>query len=153
MRTPTCARAALLLGCLTGATMIVSSAPAHARTVEFPQVPTMFRDGLCGGSVRVWADTDPQWGGRAIFNVKANPIVGYGPGEYSAAPLCENLTTVAWRNVNTGATGEYRVTVVAGIYGSIQYALYQDTGPGHIVVTSYTDLANIPQHGEFDVPA
>ncbi|MET9485826.1 hypothetical protein [Nocardia sp. NPDC006630] len=152
MRSPTYVRAALMFGSLAGATMIVSAPPAQAQTVEFPQVPTMFRDGLCGGSIRVWADTSPDWPGRAIINVRAQPIVGFGPGEWSFAPLCENLTTVAWRNMNTGATGEYRVVVTAGIYGSVQYALFQDTGPGHIVVTSYTDMANIPQTGAFDVP-
>lgn len=109
------------------------------------------RNGYCGGSIRTWAETGPEYPGRAIFNVQALPIGGVGPGPYSFAPLCETVTTVAWRNTNTGAVGEYRVTVVAGIYGSIQYALFQDTGPGRIDVTVYTDMPNVPQRGSFTV--
>ncbi|UFS93603.1 hypothetical protein [Nocardia huaxiensis] len=153
MRTPTSLRAAVLFGPVAAAALVATAAPAPARLVEFPQVPTLLRDTPCMGNIRSWADTGPQWPGRAIISVQALPIVGYTSGEYSFAPQCETVVTVAWRNVNTGRAGEYRVTLVAGIYGSIQYAQFQDTDPGHVVVTVYTDMANIPQHGAFDVPA
>lgn len=151
MRTPNRLRATILLGYLASASLLATGAPAQAQSFEFPQVPTTFQPTPCGGTIRTWAETSPTYPGRAIINVRANPIVGYGPGEYSFAPLCENVTTVAWRNLNTGAAGEYRVTVVAGIYGSIQYSQFQDTGAGRIVTTIYTDGANIPQYGAFDV--
>ncbi|MFC9998731.1 hypothetical protein [Nocardia sp. NPDC127526] len=153
MRTPTRVRAALLFGSLTAATMIVPGPPAAAQTVEFPQVPTFFRPGLCGSAIRSWADTSTQWPGRAILSVQALPVTGYGPEPHSFAPVCESVVTVAWRNMNTGRVGEYRVYVEAGIYGSMQYAEFQDTGPGHVVVTIYTDMANATQRGWFDVPA
>ncbi|SUA47853.1 hypothetical protein [Nocardia africana] len=76
---------------------------------------------------------------------------GGGPGTVSAGPLCNVDTTVAWRNTTTGAAGEYRLNVVSGIYGSIQYAEFQNTGPGHIEVTVTTNNLNIPAHGAFDV--
>ncbi|GAB2505407.1 hypothetical protein [Nocardia heshunensis] len=153
MRKPTSLRAASLFPCLTGATMIIISAPAHAATIEFPQVQSMYHDAvLCGGNIRSWADTGPQWPGRAIISVQALPVGGFDPGEYSFAPMCETTATVAWRNMNTGAAGEYRVPILAGFYGSEHYALFQDTGPGHIVVTVYTDMPNIPAQSAFDVP-
>ncbi|MGV9414542.1 hypothetical protein ACWDOP_31955 [Nocardia sp. NPDC003693] len=153
MRTPNHLRATVLLGCLATATTIAATAPAQARTYEFPQLPTTFQPGPCGGSIRTWAETSPTYAGRAILNIRANPIAGIGPGPWIFAPLCENLTTIAWRNTTTGAAGEYRVNVVAGIYGSIQYAQFQDTGPGHIVTTVFTDGLHVPQVGAFDVPA
>ncbi|WP_067697745.1 hypothetical protein [Nocardia jejuensis] len=153
MRTPSRARTALLFGGLAAATTLTTAAPCSAQNFEFPQVPSMFRDGICGASIRTWAETSPEWPGRAIVNVKSLPIVGVGPGEWSFAPLCETGITVAWRNMNTGAVGEYRETVVSGIYGSIQYARFQDTGPGHIEVSIFTDTANIPQRGSFEVPS
>ncbi|MGW4531110.1 hypothetical protein ACWEOI_09180 [Nocardia sp. NPDC004340] len=154
MRMPTSLAAASLLTVLGSTTMIISAAPAHAGTIEFPQVPSMYHDAmLCGGNIRSWADTSPQWPGRAILSVQALPVAGFDPGEFSFAPMCETTATVAWRNMNTGAAGEYRVPVLAGFYGSEHYALFQDTGPGHIVVTVYTDMANIPSHSAFDVPA
>ncbi|WP_280211003.1 hypothetical protein [Nocardia cyriacigeorgica] len=61
-------------------------------------------------------------------------------------------TTVAWRNTTTGATGTYENNVVTGIYGSIQYSLFQDTGPGQIEVTVSTNHASIPARGSFHVP-
>ncbi|MBL1075965.1 hypothetical protein JK358_16325 [Nocardia sp. 2] len=153
MRTPTRLRAAVLFGPIAAVTLAVTAAPASAVLVEFPQVPTFLRDTPCGATIRSWADTSPQWPGRAIISVQATPVVGYTNGEYSFAPQCETLVTVAWRNVNTGRVGEYRVPLVAGIYGSIQYAMFQDTDPGHVVVTVFTDMPNVPQHGAFDVPA
>ncbi|MGW4243659.1 hypothetical protein ACWELQ_14255, partial [Nocardia sp. NPDC004722] len=69
-----------------------------------------------------------------------------------ALPDDRHRATVAWRNMNTGAAGEYRVPILAGFYGSEHYALFQDTGPGHIVVTVYTDMPNIPAQSAFDVP-
>lgn len=152
MRSPTSVRTATLFTVLAAAGVVATAAPASAATTEFPQVPSLMRDGYCGGAIRTWAETGPEYPGRAIFNVKALPIAGIGPGPYSFAPLCETVTTVAWRNMNTGAVGEYRVTVVAGIYGSLQYALFQDTGPGRIDVTVYTDMPNVPQRGSFTVP-
>ncbi len=113
----------------------------------------MAHGGLCGTSIRTWADTSPEWPGRAILNVRALPVVGVGPGEYPLAPLCEVRTTVAWRNVATGATGRYDNTVVTGIYGSIQYALFQDTGPGLVEVTVSTDAPSVPARGSFVVPS
>ncbi|MFE2957289.1 hypothetical protein [Nocardia tengchongensis] len=154
MRMPTSLLAASLLTTSVGLTMIISAAPAEAAVIEFPQVPSFYHDAmLCGGNLRSWAETDPRWPGRAILNVQALPVAGFDPGEYSFAPTCETTATVAWRNMNTGAAGEYRVPVLAGFYGSEHYALFQDTGPGHIVVTVYTDMANIPSHSAFDVPA
>jgi len=152
MRQPNIARAATVLaGAALAAGAIGSAAPASAATVEFPQVPTLAHGGLCWTSIRTWADTSPDWPGRAILNVRANPVSGLGPGDYPLAPLCEIHTTVAWRNLNTGATGAYDNNVVTGIYGSIQYALFQDTGPGRVEVTVSTDSASLPAHGVFDV--
>lgn len=154
MRMPTSVLAASLLTTSVSLTMIISTAPAEAAVIEFPQVPSFYHDAmLCGGNLRSWAETDPRWPGRAILNVQALPVAGFDPGEYSFAPMCETTATVAWRNMNTGVAGEYRVPVLAGFYGSEHYALFQDTGPGHIVVTVYTDMANIPSHSAFDVPA
>ncbi|MEV5651434.1 hypothetical protein AB0L57_24560 [Nocardia sp. NPDC052254] len=129
----------------------IGSASASAQTVEFPQTPSLFYGGLCGGSIRTWADTSPDYPGRAVLNVQALPIQGVGSGQYPLAPLCNVDTTVAWRNVNTGAAGEYRLNVVSGIYGSILYANFQDTGAGHIEVTVTTNNLNVPAHGAFDV--
>jgi hypothetical protein len=145
--------AAILLGSLGAAAAIASSAVAGAQTVEFPQTPSLYYGGLCGGNIRTWADTSPDYAGRAVINVQALPIQGIGPGSYPLAPLCNVDTTVAWRNLNTGAAGQYRVNVVAGIYGSILYAVYQNTGPGRIDVTVTTNNLSVPSHGSFDVPA
>lgn len=154
MRMPTSVLAASLLTTSVSLTMIISAAPAEAAVIEFPQVTSFYHDAmLCGGNLRSWAETDSRWPGRAILNVQALPVAGFDPGEYSFAPMCETTATVAWRNMNTGAAGEYRVPVLAGFYGSEHYALFHDTGPGHIVVTVYTDMANIPSHSAFDVPA
>ncbi|MFI6868476.1 hypothetical protein [Nocardia sp. NPDC050406] len=152
MRSPTSVRTAALFTVFAAAAVLAAAAPVSAATTEFPQVPSLMRNGYCGGSIRSWAETAPEYPGRAIFNVQALPIGGIGPGPYAFAPLCETVTTVAWRNTNTGAAGEYRVTVVAGIYGSLQYALFQDTGPGRIDVTIYTDMPNLPQRASFTVP-
>ncbi|MEC3916848.1 hypothetical protein [Nocardia sp. CDC160] len=153
MRMPTSLPAASLLLPLGAATMIIAAAPARAGTVEFPQVQSMYHDAaLCGGNIRSWADTDPKWPGRAIINVQALPVGGFDPGEYSFAPMCETVATVAWRNTNTGAAGELRVPILAGFYGSEHYAVFQDTGPGHIVVNVFTDMPNIPAQSAFDVP-
>lgn len=153
MRMPTSLPAASLLLPLAGVPMIVTAAPANAVTFEFPQVQSMYHDAmLCGGNIRSWADTDPKWPGRAIINVQALPVGGFDPGEYSFAPMCETTATVAWRNTTTGAVSEYRVPILAGFYGSEHYALFQDTGPGHVVVNVFTDMPNIPAQSAFDVP-
>ncbi|WP_227996678.1 hypothetical protein [Nocardia australiensis] len=153
MRQPNIARAATLLAAAAGAVLVGSGAQANATTVEFPQVPTLATGGLCWTSIRTWADTSPDYPGRAILNIRSLPVTGIGDGIYPLAPLCEVHTTVAWRNTTTGATGAYDNTVVTGIYGSIQYSLYQDTGPGHIEVDVTTNNASVPAHGSFDVPA
>ncbi|WP_433682838.1 hypothetical protein [Nocardia sp. CA-119907] len=152
MRQPNIARAATVL---VGAALAagVGAAQADAATIEFPQVPTLAHGGICWTSIRTWADTSSEWPGRAILNVRALPATGLGPGDYPLAPLCEVRTTVAWRNLSTGATGVYENNVVTGLYGSIQYALFQDTGPGRVEVTVTTDTASVPAHGTFDVPA
>ncbi len=126
-----------------------ASTAGVAGAVEFPQTPSMFYGGLCWGSIRTWADTTTP--GRALFNIQAAPITGMGPGPYSLAPLCDVWTNVDWHNTTTGAAGRYAVDVVSGIYGSIQYSLFQDTGPGHIEVTiSTANPLSIPQHAAFD---
>jgi len=153
MRQPNIARAATVLAGTALAVGVVGAAPANAATVEFPQVPTLAHGGICWTSIHTWAETGPQWPGRAIVNVRADPAAGVGPGDHPLAPLCEVRTTVAWRNLNTGATGVYENNVVTGLYGSIQYALFQDTGPGRVEVTVSTDTASVPAHGTFDVPA
>lgn len=150
MRQPTIARAATVLAA-TATAALLGTAQASAGTVSFPPVPTTAHGGLCWTTIQTWADTSPEWPGRAILNVRALPVAGIGPGLYPLAPLCEVRTTVAWRNLNTGATGAYENTVVTGIYGSIQYALFQDTGPGRIEVTVTTDALSIPARGTFDV--
>ncbi|MEU4342277.1 hypothetical protein AB0H00_13575 [Nocardia sp. NPDC023852] len=152
MRQPNIARAATILAGSAVALVAGSGAQADATSVEFPQVPTLARGGLCWTSIRTWADTSSEWPGRAILNVRALPVSGLGPGVYPLAPLCEVRTTVAWRNTTTGVTGSYDNIVVTGIYGSIQYALFQDTGPGLVEVTVSTDTANIPARGQFVVP-
>lgn len=148
---PKIARAAAAVAGTIGAVTIMGSASANAQTTELPQTPSVFYGGLCGGNIRTWVNTDPGNPGRAVFNVQALPIMGVGPGQYPFAPLCHVDTTVAWHNVNTGAAGEYRLNVVSGIYGSIQYAEFQNTGPGHIEVTVTTSNLNVPAHGAFDV--
>lgn len=153
MRLPNIACAAAVLAGSAVAVGIGSGAPAHATTVELPQVPTLAHGGLCWTTIRTWADTSPDWPGRAIVNVRANPVAGIGPGDYPLAPLCEVRTTVSWRNLTTGATGVYENNVVTGIYGSIQYALFQDTGPGQVELTVTTDAASIPARGTIFVPA
>ncbi|MEU8896465.1 hypothetical protein [Nocardia sp. NPDC048505] len=137
----------------TAALALAPAATAGAATTQFPQVPTMAHGGLCWTSIRTWADTSAQWPGRAILNMRADPVAGVGPGSYPLAPLCEVLTTVEWRNLNTGATGAYVNRVVVGIYGSILYSLFQDTGPGRVEVVVTTDSASIPARAVFDVPA
>ncbi len=151
VRMPKTARAAAVVAGTVGAVTAIGSASASAQTVEFPQTPSVFYGGLCGGNIRTWADTSPDYPGRAVLNVQALPIQGVGSGQYPFAPLCNVDTTVAWRNVNTGAAGEYRLNVVSGIYGSILYANFQDTGPGHIEVIVTTNNLNVPAHGAFDV--
>ncbi|MFQ6392189.1 hypothetical protein ACLMAJ_01910 [Nocardia sp. KC 131] len=153
MRQPNIARAAAIVAGSAVAVIVGSGTQANATTVEFPQVPTLARGGLCWTNIRTWADTSADWPGRAIFNVRALPVAGIGPGSHPLAPLCEVDTTVAWRNMTTGAAGAYHNTVVTGIYGSIQYALYQDTGPGRIEVTVTTNNVSIPARATFDVPA
>lgn len=153
MRQPNIARAATVLAGAAVAAGVVGAAHAHAATVQFPQVPTLAHGGLCWTTIRTWADTSPDWPGRAVLNVRADPVSGLGPGDYPLAPLCEVRASVAWRNLHTGATGTYDNNVVTGLYGSIQYALFQDTGPGRIEVTVTTDTANVPARGTFDVPA
>ncbi|RDI66890.1 hypothetical protein [Nocardia pseudobrasiliensis] len=140
---------AVVLGSL-GTVAIV--APANAQTVEFPQTTSQFNGALCWGNIRTWADTSPDYPGRAVLNVQALPISGIGPGQYPLAPLCDVDTTVAWRNMSTGVVGEYRVNVVAGLYGSMLYAMFQDTGPGRVDVVVTTNALNAPVHGTFDVP-
>ena len=153
MRPPKLARTTVLLAGSAFALVAGPAATAGAATAAFPDVPTLAYGGLCGTSIRTWADTSPQWPGRAVLNVRANPVAGIGPGEYPLAPLCEVLTTVAWRNLDTGATGTYVNNVVTGIYGSIQYSLFQDTGPGRVDVVVTTNHASIPAYGSFVVPA
>ncbi|MBO0855660.1 MAG: hypothetical protein J2P18_18070 [Nocardia sp.] len=146
-------RAAAIAAGAIGAVTAIASAPANAQTVQFPQTSSLFYGGLvCSGNIRTWADTSPQAHGRAVFNVQATGVQGVGPGAYPFAPLCNVDTTVAWHNVNTNASGQYRVNVVSGIYGSILYANSQNTGPGHIEVTVTTNNASAPSHGAFDVP-
>ncbi|MFI6367047.1 hypothetical protein ACIBG0_30335 [Nocardia sp. NPDC050630] len=152
MKQPNIARVATVLAGAAVAAGVVGAGPAKAATVQFPQVPTLAHGGLCWTTIRTWADTSAQWPGRAVLNVRADPAMGLGPGDYPLAPLCEVYTTVAWRNLNTGATGNYDNNVVTGLYGSIQYALFQDTGPGRVEVTVTTDTASVPAHAWFDVP-
>lgn len=152
MRQPNIARAVVVLAGSAVAVLTASGAGAGAAVIEFPQVPTLASGGLCWTSIRTWADTSTEFPGRAILNVRAQPVTGIGPGQYPFAPLCEVRTVVAWRNTTTGATGAFDNQVVTGIYGSIQYALFQDTGPGHVEVTVTTDNASIPAHGSFEVP-
>lgn len=136
------------------ALFISSGAPAAANTtVQFPGVPTLAYGGLCGTEIQTWADTSPEWPGRAVLNMRAGPVAGVGQGPYPFAPVCEVHTTVSWHNLDTGASGAYPNTVVSGIYGSIQYSLFQDTGPGRVEVNVTTNHASIPAHGSFVVPA
>ncbi|MFG1791825.1 hypothetical protein [Nocardia altamirensis] len=153
MKQPNIARAGVVLAGAAVTALVGPGAQAKAVTIEFPQVPTLAYGGLCGTTIRTWADVSPAWPGRAILNVRALPVIGIGPGDYPLAPLCEVNTTVAWRNTTTGAVGRYDNTVVTGLYGSMQYALFQDTGPGRIEVTVTTDAASIPAYGWFNVPA
>lgn len=153
MRLPKFARTTAILAGSAFALIAAPGAPAGAATVSIPSVPTLAYGGLCGTSIRTWADTGPEWPGRAILNVRADPVTGIGPGVHPFAPLCEVLTTVSWRNLDTGATGSYVNNVVTGIYGSIQYSLFQDTGPGRVDVTVTTNHASIPAYGSFVVPA
>ncbi|MGN2635994.1 hypothetical protein ACWEKT_09755 [Nocardia takedensis] len=153
MKQPNLARAVAVLVSVAASLAVASGAHAAAATTSFPQVPTLARGGLCWTNIQTWADTSPDWPGRAILNMKATPVQGVGPGLYPFAPLCEVRAIVAWRNMNTGAVGTYENTVVTGIYGSIQYSLFQDTGPGRVEVVVSTDALNVPAQAGFDVPA
>ncbi|QIS15605.1 hypothetical protein [Nocardia arthritidis] len=152
MRLPNLVCAATVLAGSAVAAAVGSGADAAAATVQLPQVPTLAHGGLCWTTIRTWADTSPAWPGRAIINVRADPVSGIGPGDYPLAPLCEIPTRVSWRNTSTGATGVYENDVVTGIYGSLQYALFQDTGPGHVELTVTTDAPSIPANGSIEVP-
>ncbi|MET8648368.1 MULTISPECIES: hypothetical protein [Nocardia] len=152
MRQPNIVRAATVLVCAAMAAVVGSGAQASAATVPFPQVPTLAHGGLCWTSIETWADTSADWPGRAILNMRATPVSGVGPGLYPFAPLCEVRAFVAWRNLDTGAIGVYENNVVTGIYGSILYALFQDTGPGRVEVAITTDSANVPAKATFTVP-
>ncbi|HLS76413.1 MAG TPA: hypothetical protein VK083_06450 [Nocardia sp.] len=147
--------AALLAATVAGTVAAVAGpgAQAQADTVNFPQVPTLARGGVCWTSVQTWADTGPDWPGRAVLNVRAEPVTGVGSSMYPFAPLCEVRATVAWRNLDTGAAGTFDNVVVTGIYGSILYSQFQDTGPGRVEVTVTTDAPSIPAKGLFTVPA
>ncbi|QBS41256.1 hypothetical protein [Nocardia sp. CS682] len=153
MKQPNIAKAGVVLAGAAFAALAGPGAQANAVTIEFPQVPTLAYGGWCGTTIRTWADVGPAWPGRAILNMRALPVAGIGPGDYPLAPLCEVRTTVAWHNTSTGAVGGYDETIVAGLYGSMQYSLLQDTGPGLVEVTVTTDHANIPARGSFQVPA
>ncbi|MBH0776033.1 hypothetical protein [Nocardia bovistercoris] len=153
MKQPNIARVATVLAGAAAAAAFAAGAQADAATVYFPQVPTLAHGGACWTNIQTWADTSQEWPGRAILNVRATSVQGVGPGDYPFAPLCEVRTVIAWRNMNTGAVGTYENNVVTGIYGSIQYSLFQDTGPGRIEVVVSTDTANVPARGSFDVPA
>ncbi|WP_040798219.1 hypothetical protein [Nocardia higoensis] len=146
-------RVAAVLAATAAAAVAGSGAQAQADTIAFPQVPTLARGGLCWTSVQSWADTGPDWPGRAVLNVRAEPVAGVGSSMYPFAPLCEVRTTVAWRNLDTGATGVFDNIVVTGIYGSILYSQFQDTGPGRVEVTVTTDAPSVPAKGLFTVPA
>lgn len=146
-------RVAAVLAGVAATVVAGSSAQSQTDTVRFPQVPTMARGGLCWTSLQTWADTGPDWPGRAVLNVQAEPVVGVGSGSHPFAPLCEVRTTMTWRNLDTGATGAFDNVVVTGIYGSILYSLFQDTGPGRVEVTVTTDTPSIPAKGVFTVPA
>jgi hypothetical protein len=136
-------------------------APAQAaptRDTELGQVQTLATGGVfCGGSIRIWASTNPDWGDRSILNAQALPM-GIGSGSANGSPSgssiaanCSVQVRVAWRNVSNGRTGEWRFGLTAGPYGSMQYALFQPTGKGRIVTDVTTDQLNIPCHGEYDV--
>jgi len=146
-------RVAAVIAAVAAAVVAGSGARAHADTVIFPQVPTMARGGLCWTAIQTWADTGPAWPGRAVLNVRAVAVGGIGPGRYPFAPLCEVRTTMTWRNLDTGATGAFDNIVVTGIYGSILYSLFQDTGPGRVEITVTTDAPSIPAKGLITVPA
>lgn len=147
---------------LRGLTMLIvvvaglfgAIAPANAAptfTTELGQVQTLANGALvCGGSLRVWASTNPDWGDQAILNVQSGPMTGYAGGS-SLTPVCSVGVKVAWRNVSTGRTGEWNFILVAGVYGSIQYALFQPTGRGHVVTDTTTSSLHLPGHGEFNV--
>lgn len=152
MRLPKLARAIVVLAGTVCALIAAPGASAGAAVHSFADVPTLAHGGLCGTSIRTWADTSPAWPGRAVLNVRAQPVAGIGPGDHPLAPLCEVLTTITWRNLDTGATGTYVNNVVTGIYGSIQYSLFQDTGPGRVEALVTTDHASIPAYGRFLVP-
>ena len=81
-------------------------------------------------------EKDPE---EYAFSFVANPVpsveVSLWEGEALRAVLLTEVTP----------------NVVSGIYGSIQYAAFQNTGPGHIEVTVSTNNLNIPAHGAFDV--
>ena len=149
MRLSKIVRAAAILAAVT----LGIITPAKAETADFPQVPTLTYGGWCWTNIRTWAQTRPDWPGRAIINIQALPVQGIGPGRHPFAPLCNVLTTVAWRNTITGAQGAYQTIVVTGIYGSLQYSVFQPTGPGHIEIDVTTNNASIPAHASFEVPA
>ncbi len=142
------------LVCVAVAAQFGLSPSASAAITEFSQTQTLANGALvCGGNIRAWGETNSNWPDKAILNMQATPMVGVGgTGSSAFAPVCNVFTTLTWRNLDTGATGQMTQNVVAGMYGSILYALYQPTGRGRIVVDVTTNMPNIPGHGEFIVP-
>ncbi|WP_068280832.1 hypothetical protein [Aldersonia kunmingensis] len=139
-------------------------APAQAaptRDKELGQVQTITTvGGFCAGSIRVWASANAEWHGRAMLNVQALPwqglsgsSSGWSSGSAAGSSLaasCSVGVRVAWRNVHTGKTGEWKFQLTAGPSGSMQHAMFQPTGKGRVVTDVTTDQLNIPSHGEFD---
>lgn len=146
------ARAGALV-CVAAAAQFGLSAPASAAITEFTQTQTLANGALvCGGNIRAWAETNPSWPDKAILNMQALQMIGVGGGGSALTPVCNVFTTISWRNLDTGATGQMSQNVVAGIYGSILYALYQPTGRGRITATVTTNMPSIAGRGDFTVP-
>lgn len=150
--------AAAVLAAATASPMVAAAGPVRqgpgSTRYPFADITTIAlgAPALCGGSLRTWVETDPDWAGRAIFDIQADPMRGFGLVSSPFAPVCAVPVTMAWRNLDTGAKGTYQVRVVAGLYGSIQYAAFQETGPGRIAVDVHTDYPSTSASGAFDVP-
>ncbi len=135
-----------------GAAVACIGAPAQAAITEFTPTQTLyFGATVCGGNLRAWAETNPDWPGRAILHLQATQAVGID-GISSFAPVCNVSAGISWRNLDTGAAGTWPVHVVAGFYGSIEYALFQETGPGRVSATVSTGAWHLQGRGEFVVP-
>lgn len=117
---------ALLAG-LTGL-----AAPAHAETVKTTPMQTL-SSGLCVGEVQVNVSTGTEQG---VLGLSVPPVSSvFGIAGLSGACSFDLITR--WHNLDTGATGEWRLTETVGSPGCDVFlcsARQAQTGSGRVAV-------------------